>query len=86
MGIQRLVDAGLSNGFRFRGIGQITDSPMRRRATKACPGEVESGSQRRTVVRRQGHASTVESTAFPVDMGSPSDPISTENAADRRPR
>jgi antitoxin ParD1/3/4 len=31
-------------------------------------------------VRRQGHASTVESTAFPVDMGSPSDPISTENA------
>jgi predicted neuraminidase len=31
-------------------------------------------------VRRQGHASTLESTAFPVDMGSPSDPISTENA------
>jgi glucosamine--fructose-6-phosphate aminotransferase (isomerizing) len=31
-------------------------------------------------VRRQGHASTVESTAFSVDMGSPSDPISTENA------
>src|SRR5258708_37513044 len=31
-------------------------------------------------VRRQGHASTVESTAFSVDMGSRSDPISTENA------
>ena len=26
-------------------------------------------------VRRQGHASTLESTAFPVHMGSPSDPI-----------
>jgi len=31
-------------------------------------------------VRRQGHASTVESTAFPVDIGSRSEPISTGNA------
>src|SRR4051812_46728443 len=34
--------------------------------SKACPGEVRSGSQRRTVVRRQGHAPTLESTAFPA--------------------
>src|SRR4051812_13673452 len=32
---------------------------------KACPGEVEFGSQRRTVVRRQGHAVKVKSAAFP---------------------
>jgi tripartite-type tricarboxylate transporter receptor subunit TctC len=31
-------------------------------------------------VRRQGHASTMESTAFPVDIGSPREPISTGNA------
>jgi hypothetical protein len=33
-------------------------------------------------VRRQGHASTVESTAFPVDTGSRSEPVSTGNAVD----
>src|ERR1043166_1794370 len=41
------------------------DRPLRREATMACPGEVASGSQGRTVVRRQGHAATLESTAFP---------------------
>src|SRR3954470_19231582 len=35
---------------------------------KACPGEVEP-------VRRQTHASIVESRAFPAHMGSPGDPI-----------
>jgi TRAP-type C4-dicarboxylate transport system permease large subunit/TRAP-type C4-dicarboxylate transport system permease small subunit len=30
-------------------------------------------------VRRQGHASTVESTAFPIDFGSQCEPKSTEN-------
>jgi hypothetical protein len=34
-------------------------------------------------VRRQGHAPTLESTAFSVHMGSPSDPISTESAVAR---
>src|SRR3954468_12356171 len=37
-------------------------------------------------VRGQGHAPNVESTAFPVDMGSPSDPVSTENAVDFQKR
>ena len=58
-------------------------------ADRGAAGEAEAAISGRTLkhvpakwnpVRRQGHASTVESTAFPVDMGSPSDPISTENA------
>jgi hypothetical protein len=58
-----------------------SEAPRQRRkrgtlhsAAKACPGEVDP-------VRRQGHASTEESTAFSADIGSLSEPISTENAA-----
>src|SRR5258707_9929874 len=45
--------------------GAVTRSRGR---NSACPGEVDP-------VRRQGHAPTVESTALPGHIGSPSDPI-----------
>jgi hypothetical protein len=41
--------------------------------TSACSGEVSSGSPRRTLVRRQEHAPTVEFTAFSDHMGSHSE-------------
>ena len=52
---------------------KVSHCQVRYCSSSACPGEVESGSPGRTVVRRQGHASTLESTAFSVHVGSPSD-------------
>jgi hypothetical protein len=71
------VDPSIA-GFNGRGLMHVPE----KHALGLDP-RVESGSPGRTVVRRQGHASTVESTAFPLDLGSLSDPRSRENAVAR---
>src|SRR4051812_2048402 len=67
----RRASIGLWMASVFECICRLCDVSHR---LSACPGEVEPGSQRRTVDRRQGHPAILESTAFPVHTGSLGDP------------